>query len=351
MGPGFRVMRDPRWLQSWLAAKERAGCAGLTVAHYRWAALRADRHLRDFGMRREPARWTVREARALRRVFSEVPGSVGVLANLARFHGNRVFERAGLPPRGPPKRVRWLSDRETTVLLESARKDRHLRLVCLLGLLHGLRRGDWVRLRVEDIDLEGRRLRVRVYSTFRSPERWVPMHPAVLDAFRDYLWARRRRVRRYLRLYPEGRVPAELFLHRMGGELVRYRPHGTEKWLGILERRMIERGVVVRLSSDMLRRQGAVLLARRLLEEHPEEPEIAAQAARAFLRQQGARATGPFLAVRALRRALPTPEDHRKEVPGGGERSAVPEASRGAALAPRISHDGAREHRTIEERP
>ncbi len=344
-------MREPRWVQSWLAAKERAGCAAATIAQYRWAARRADRRLNDLGLRREPARWTVREARGLRRVFGDVPGSVAVLANLARFHGNRVFERAGRPPRGPPKRVRWLSDRETAVLLEVARRDRHLRLVCLLGLLHGLRRGDWVRLRVEDVDLEGRRLRVRVYPTFRSPARWVPMHPAVPDAFRDYLWARRRRVRRYLRRYPTGRVPTELFLHRVGGELVPYRPHGTDKWLVILERRMRERGVSVRLSSDMLRRQGAVLLARRLLQERPEEPEIAARAARAFLRQKGRRATGRFLAARAVRRALSPPEHHREGAPGPGERPAVPESPREAAPVFPASHDGGRGPRGMEGRP
>ena len=344
-------MRDPPWVRRWLAAKERAGCAPGTVAHYRWAARRADKTLRELGLHREPPRWTVREARALRRRFGEAPGSVTVLANLARFHGNRVFERAGLPPRGPPKRVRWLTDRETAVLLEVARRDRHLRLVCLLGLLHGLRRGDWVRLRVEDVDLERRRLRLRVYPTFRSPERWVPMHPAVPDAFRDSLWARRRRVRRYLRRYPTGRVPTELFLHRVGGELVPYRPHGADKWLALLERRMRERGVSVRLSSDMLRRQGAVLLARRLLQERPEEPEIAAEAARAFLRQKGRRASGPFLAVRALRRALPSPEPPRDEAPGSGERSAVPPSPRGAAPVSPTSHDGDRRPRGIEGRP
>ena len=351
MGPGFAPMRDPEWVRSWLAAKERAGCSTPTIVHYRWAARRADQHLQDLGMKREPSRWTVREARAVRRLFGEVAGSVAVLANLARFHGNRVFERAGVPPRGPPKRVRWLTDRETTVLLEVVRKDRFLRLICLLGLAHGLRRGDWVHLKVEDVDLDGRRLRLRTYPTFRSPERWVPMHPAVPDAVRDYLWARRRQVRRYLRLYPEGRVPAELFLHRAGGGLVPYRPHAADKWFVILERRMAVRGVSVRLSSEMLRRQGAVLLARRILQEHPEAPEIAAQAARAFLRQKGWRPTGHFLALRALHHALPPPGDGPEEATRPGGRAAVPESPPVAVPPPPGLHDGDHGPRGIEGGP
>jgi integrase len=230
---------------------------------------------------------------------------VSVLSRIARYRGNFVFQEVGLPPLKPTHRVRWLSAEQTHALLDVTRKDRHLRLVLLLGLAQGLRRGEWVRLRMADVDLENTRLRIRGRSRTSPREEWVGMHPALPDAFRDYLWFRRRRVRRFLRQHPDSSVPEELFLHVRGGALSSYRPHATDKWVQILDRRLASRGMTVGLSTDMLRRRGAVLLEASLRELPEGSPEVTQRALQAFLRTETPRGTRNFL--RALRSFQGTP--------------------------------------------
>ncbi len=274
----------PPWILAWLVAKERSRCAPETVRRYRWAALRSDHAIREAGRPPDPARWTADDARWLRRRFHDEVHQLAVTASLARFCGNPVFRSVGPPRRGPPKRVRWLTPEQTDALLEVVRRDRHLRLVALLGLAQGLRRGDWVRLRLSDLDLAEGRMRISVGPGSRARPEWRLMHPALPDALRDYLRIRRRKIRRFLRAWPSGGVPDELFLHVRGGLLSPYRPHGTEKWMAIIERRLALRGVEIRLSTDMLRRRGAELLAADVQGRPEATPGDAERALRAFLR-------------------------------------------------------------------
>lgn len=289
----------PPWIEGWLAEKDRAGCSSETVRRYRWAVLRTDRALREAGRSSDPALWTPRDARWLRQQFHDEVHQLTVTANLARFCRNPVFRSVGLPRRGPPKRVRWLTEEQTEAILTATRRDRHLRLVVLLGLGQGLRRGDWVRLRMSDIDLDGRRMQIRMGHRPPIRHEWVPMHPALPDAFRDYLWLRRRKVRRFLRVRPGVQVPDEVFLHLQGGSLTAYRPHGADKWVLILQRRMADQGVDVRLSTDMLRRRGAVILEQSLQRTDEEVPDEVREPVRRFLRVQTDQA------VRAFVRAVP----------------------------------------------
>ncbi len=282
-------------LDRWIARQRQRGCQPETLVQYRCAVRPALAALARAGRPTDPRRWSVEDARWLRRRFSGQRWRMSVVSRLAGFYRNFVFRDVGLPPLRPSPRVRWLTTEQTEGLLEVSRKDRHLRLVVLLGLAQGLRRGDWVRLRLSDLDLEGGRLRIRVRSGVPPREDWVPMHPSLPDAFRDYLWFRRRRVRRFLRRHPGSSVPEELFLHVAHGALCPYRPHGTDKWVKILERRLAGRGIAVRLSTDMLRRRGAALLVDSLRDLPDADPAETQHALQRFLRTKRSRATRSFL--------------------------------------------------------
>jgi integrase len=209
--------------------------------------------LRQSGRPSDPRRWSPEDARWLRERLHEDRWQLLVLADLARFSGNHVFKEVGLPRLGPPQRVRWLSEEATQALIEVTRKDRLLRLVVLLGLGQGLRRIEWLRLRVADIDLPGNRLLVRGKGRERPKEVWMTMHPALPLAFQNYLAVRKRKVARFLWSSPLTPVPEELFLHRRGDRLVPYGEGGANRWMAILEQRLAGRGIRVRLSTHMLR--------------------------------------------------------------------------------------------------
>jgi len=139
----------------WYAAKRERGCQPDTVRRYRWVVRHATGLLRRAGRTPDPRRWTVNDGRWLRRHLHDDVWQLSVLADLARFSRNFVFNEVGLPRRGPPQRVRWLSEEAARALIEVTRNDRGLRLVVLLGLGQGLRRIEWLRLQVGDIDLDG----------------------------------------------------------------------------------------------------------------------------------------------------------------------------------------------------
>ncbi len=318
---------DAAWIAPWLEAKRTEGCGPRTLAVLRWAARRTDGALRDAGRCRDPREWTASDAQWLRRRFRDVYGQMQFIARVARSHGNAVFRTVGLPRPGPPSRVRWLRPEEIAVLLEAVRDDRDLRLVALLGLAQGLRRGEWVRLTLSDLDLEGARIRIPRRASPPGPAVWVPLHPSLPEAVRDYLVVRRRRVRRFLRHHPGAFVPDHLFLHLRGGALVPYRPHATEKWAKQIERRMRSRGIRVELSTEMLRRGGATTLAGALRTGEEVGSDEVERSLRRFLRT-GADRT----ARRAVRRVLALRLD--LTAPSPSRARAGPEsASAGSVLA------------------
>ncbi|MGI0129802.1 MAG: hypothetical protein ACREEC_06590, partial [Thermoplasmata archaeon] len=221
-GPSFTVVRRDDIVGRWYAAKRERGCHPDTIRRYRWVVRRATAFLRHAGRNRDPRKWTADDGRWLRRRLRDDVWQLSVLADLARFSRNFVFNEVGLPRRGPPQRVRWLTEEEVRGLIEVTRGDRHLRLIILLGLGQGLRRIEWLRLQVGDIDLPGNRLLVRGKGRAGGKRVWMTLHPALGPALRDYLWWRNRKVQRFLRRSPLTPVPEELFLHRRAGRLIAY---------------------------------------------------------------------------------------------------------------------------------
>jgi integrase len=298
----------------WFAFKLERGCQMDTVRRYRWAVRRSLHFLRQAGRTPDPRRWSVEDARWLRRRLHDDPWQLSILADLARFSRNFVFNEVGLPRPPPRRRVRWLSEEAITALVEITRRDRFLRLVLLLGLGQGLRRVEWLRLRVSDIDFAGNRLFVRGKGRGQPKEAWMTMHPALGPALQDFLAWRERKIARWVRSFPLLRVPEELFVHRMGDRLVPYGVGGADAWMSILQRRLTERGISVKLSTHMLRRSGATLLERTLLRSPDAARDGVYRMVQDFLRHESIATTMRYLepdpsrqaaAMEALAHALP----------------------------------------------
>lgn len=187
--------------------------------------------------------------------------------------------------------------------MDVTRADRRLRLVLLLGLGQGLRRVEWLRLQVGDIDLDSNRLLVRGKGRGQEKRVWMGMHPALAPALRDYLWWRGRRVQRYLRKYPLTPVPPELFIHRRGERLIPYGEGGANRWMLILQRRLAARGILVKLSTHMLRRSGATLLERTLLQSPDSARDGVYRTVQGFLRHESIATTMRYLEADPARQA------------------------------------------------
>jgi integrase len=89
-------------------------------------------------------------------------------------------------PEEPRGRVRYLSDDERVALLEACRKSQYrpLYLMVLFALTTGMRRGELIGLRWQDVDLE-RRIAV-LHDTKNGDRRSVPIVPEVAALLREH---------------------------------------------------------------------------------------------------------------------------------------------------------------------
>ncbi len=129
------------------------------------------------------------------------PGTVNrYLAALSKAFSNAVKEWHWLrdnplrnisKPEEPRGRVRYLDDEERRRLLEACRKSeyRQLYLIVLFALTTGMRRGELLGLRWQDVDLE-RRVAV-LHNTKNGDRRSVPVLPEVAELLREHGKVRR----------------------------------------------------------------------------------------------------------------------------------------------------------------
>ena len=286
--PNARVAR-------WLEVKRDRGCLPATIAQYSWVAQRALGRLKTHRRSLNPARWSREDARFLRLELKDDPWQLAIVADLAKFHRNPVFQEVGLPRRGPTTRVRWLSEEQIRVALEETRDNPLLRVVALLGLGQGLRRIEWLRMRAEDLDLENQRMLVRGKGRGHPKLVWMPMHPALPAALREYLTQREKVLRRGRRRTPGAPVPPELLVHWRGGRPVPYGAGGANRWMRVIERRLRARGFAVKLSSHMLRRSAATLLERTLLRSPQASRDGVYRSIQEFLRHENLATTMRYL--------------------------------------------------------
>jgi len=303
---------DP--VDRWLRSKSNKGCLPRTLQRYRWAGNRTIQALGEANRTINPERWTTEDGVWLRRRFHDDPWQLWVVGDLARFHGSRAFLEIGLPHRGPPRHVRWMTEGTARAVFALTRADPKLRMIALLGLGQGLRRIEWIRLRVTDFDLGGNRLLVRGKGRGRPKLAWTTLHPAVPEALRDYLRIRAQIVRRFLRQAPVASVPEELFIHISDGRLRPYGIGGMDRWVFQIERKLADRGIHVKLSSHMFRRSAATFLERALLRSPEASRDGVYRTLQGFLRHENLATTMKYLeadpslqerAMEAFAQALP----------------------------------------------
>jgi len=277
----------------------------------------------------DPKRWKTGDVLWLRGKFHDDSWQLWIVSDLAKFHGNRIFEETGLPRRGPAQHVRWMTEETAQAVFAVTRSDPALRMMTLLGLGQGLRRIEWIRLRVTDFDLAGNRLLVRGKGRARAKLAWMTLHPAIPEAFREYLRIRTETVRRYRRQTGDASVPEELFLHTSKGRLQPYGVGGMDRWVSRIERKLAEQGIQVKLSSHMFRRSAATFLERTLLRSPEASRDGVYRTLQGFLRHENLATTMRYLeadlsrqqrAMDAFAHALPwdgvaRPSDQKGESP------------------------------------
>jgi integrase len=320
---------DP--LERWLATKARRNCLPQTLRRYRRIGERATAVLQRGGRPRDPKRWDLSDALVLKEHFHGDPWTLGILSDFVGFFGNPAIREAGIPPKGAPRKVRWLSREEAELVVQVTSDDPALALIVVLGLGQGLRRVEWKRLRVDDVDLEGGRILVRGKGRSTPKLVWSSLHPAFSEVFLRYLRLRQRVVHRFLAHSPGSPVPPEVFIHPYRGRLRGYSDPGFDLFVARIERRLRQSGLDLHLSSHMFRRTGATLLEEALLRE-PEGPvDGVYRVVQGFLRHESISTTMRYLesnpgrqrtALERYRRLLPWP----KLAPGKIE--SVPETQR-----------------------
>ncbi len=322
---------DP--LERWLAAKARRNCLPQTLRRYRRIGERAVEALREQGRPADPRAWGLSDALFLKDYFHRDSWALGILSDFVAFFGNPVIREAGIPPTGSPKKVRWLSREEAEAVVRFTADDPVLALVVLLGLGQGLRRVEWKRLRVEDVNLKELRILVRGKGRSTPKLVWSSLHPAFPEVFLRYLQHRQKIVQRFLERFPGSPVPPEVFLHQYRRELKGYSDQGLDLLVARIERKLHRSGIDLHVSSHMFRRTGATLLEEALLREPGGPVDGVYRVVQGFLRHENIATTMRYLeanpgrqrdALERYRRLLPWPDLATREGPvrseqGGSE--------------------------------
>lgn len=310
-----RRRSDP--LERWLAAKARRNCLPQTLRRYRRIGDRATEALRDQGRPADPRAWALSDALFLKEYFHRDSWTLGILSDFVAFFGNPVIREAGIPPKGSPKKVRWLSREEAEAAVRVTADDPLLALLVLLGLGQGLRRVEWKRLRVEDVNLKELRILVRGKGRSTPKLVWSSLHPAFPEVFLRYLQYRQTIVQRFLERFPGSPVPPEVFLHQYRRELRGYSDQGMDLLVARIERKLRRAGIDLHVSSHMFRRTGATLLEEALLREPGGPVDGVYRVVQGFLRHENIATTMRYLeanpgrqrdALERYRRLLPWPE-------------------------------------------
>ncbi len=284
-------------LQRWLDAKRRKGCVPGTLQRYERVVNKVLITLRAEGKEANATRWTLEDALHIKELRHHDNWTLLILADFARFAGSKVFEEVGIPPAPPRRRVRWLTKEEVSAILEATRDDPLLSFVALLGLGQGMRRVEWLRLRVEDVDLAQGRLLIRGKGRATPKLAYAPLHPAFPPIFSRFLAYRDQVVREARLRFPGSTIPPEALLmpSKYAHGLRPYTQAGINRVLRSIERKVRDRGREVRLSTHMFRRSGATMLEEALLESPQASRDGVYRMVQEFLRHENLATTMKYL--------------------------------------------------------
>lgn len=232
--------------------------------------------------------------------------SLSVASEFARSSGSPLLVGLALPPRSSSVSVRWLSAEEVRRVVQAVRGDPLLEFVAFLGLGQGLRRVEWQRLRIDDVDLPGERLLVRGKGRAEPKLVWIPLHPDFPPIYARFLAFRDQLVRVARRRTPTRRVPPEALIHDGPTGLRNYAIGGLDRLVGRIERKLGASGPPLHLSSHMFRRSAATALEESLLGTPGASVDGVYRILQGFLRHENLATTMRYLEAnpRRQRRAL-----------------------------------------------
>lgn len=292
---------DPPSLTRWLTSKQKRGCQESTLSRYRDIVRCSLREMGRSGRPISPSRWRERDFDHLRLHSARSRWAFSILVDYARSAGSRITPLITYPGRPYSQRVRWLDRATMESLIRTVRNDPTLSRIVVLGLGQGLRRIEWKRLRVGDVDMAGGRILVRGKGRSVPKLVWMPAHPALPPTWRRFLAKRQRLIANGLRRHPEAVVPEEAFVHWWRGRLVPYSLAALDDWVRRMGGRAGAGSTGTRLSSHMLRRSGATLLEEVLLgSPHPSLDGVY-RSLQSFLRHENIATTMRYLQANPAR--------------------------------------------------
>lgn len=168
-----------------------------------------------------------------------------------------------------------------------------LALIVMLGIGQGLRRVEWRRLKLGDVDLPNRRMLVRGKGRGAPKLVWMPLHPGFPPIWARYLRYRARLTERSSVGPTSQAAPALAHLRR--GQLVEYSLSGLDAKIRRLGKGLALDFPDLRLSSHMLRRSGATLLEEAMLATPRRNPDGTYRVLQTFLRHENLATTMKYL--------------------------------------------------------
>lgn len=286
-----------------MRSKESRGLVPRTLSQYRRVVGKVLRGLHRDGRPTDPARWKLADALRIRELVHGHHWELTILSDFARASGNNVIREAGIPTKPAPTHIRWLTKSQVEAIVRETRDDPLLAFVAFLGLAQGLRRVEWRRMRMEDIDLDGRRLLVRGKGRGHPKLQWVPLHPSFPEIYGRFSAYREGLVRAARLRHPGSVVPPEALVHRSRDGLRQYSLGGLDLLVRRIQHRVTRAGLPVRLSSHMFRRSGATLLEEAMLASPEGSPDGIYRVLQGFLRHENLATTMRYLESNPARQA------------------------------------------------
>lgn len=288
-------------LERWLISKRKKGVQELTIDRYRAVVQPCLDQMRRSRRPHLPSRWRESDFDLLRARVARSRWAFTILVDFARFAGSRITPLVSFPPHRSSGRVRWLDRTAMESLIRSARTDPRWALIVVLGIGQGLRRIEWRRLRVDDIDLAARRMLVRGKGRATPKLVWMPIHPALPPIWKRFLASRDRLIARTAARGAVQTVPPEAFVHWWSGRLVPYSLAGFDALVARMGRRLASSSGSSRLASHMLRRSGATLLEEVLLNAPRPSLDGVYRTTQSFLRHDNVATTMRYLQANPAR--------------------------------------------------
>lgn len=288
------MQRQPG-LARWLLYKRRRGCVAATLTRYEHIGRAGIRALSRRGRPGLPVRWQESDFEYVRDRVLRSRWAYRIFVDFAQFSGNRSARMVAAPRSEASGRVRWLTPKSVRGLISVARPSPLLSLLMVLGIGQGLRRVEWKRLRVDDVDLAMGRVLVRGKGRGAPKLIWVPLHPAFPEVWRRFVKRRERLISRHSDSPLAGTIPLEALIHWTRAGFRPYSDSGLDALVRRLGSKAPDGDPARQLSSHMLRRSGATLLEDALLRSKRGSLDGVYRSVQSFLRHDNLATTMRYL--------------------------------------------------------